>query len=261
MISIARRKKSGDAAGGTTTPTSASSNPGDTSVAAAPGMVVAAAGDVYVTGIDSQNVFRITSGGVITQIMDATGDGVGNALDGPGCITVGATGNIYVAAFDNDPGDGVNNSKAFEITPGGVITEIMDSSGDGINAFNGPFDDCIEADTTTVYVTGTLSHNVFRIDLSPPCDIDTDCNDNVGCTQDTCPAGNCVFTPIDGNCPDNFMFCDGDEFCHPVNDCISTGDPSEWTSWQLPPEPFTLRTLTPPKLPSTATPLPSMETI
>ena len=46
-------------------------------------MAVDGNGNVYVAGYISDNAFKITPGGVITQIIDSTGDGVGNTLDSP----------------------------------------------------------------------------------------------------------------------------------------------------------------------------------
>jgi hypothetical protein len=53
------------------------------------------------------------------------------------------------------------------------------------------------------------------------------CDNGVGCTDDSCDEVNdqCVNTANDANCPDDGQFCNGDEFCDPVNDCSSTGDP------------------------------------
>ena len=83
-------------------------------------------GNVYVVG--GSSVFKITPGGVITQIIDANGDGAGNELYSPSGVAVDGSGNVYVtgrslfaSASDN----------AFKITPGGVITEIIDPTGDG----------------------------------------------------------------------------------------------------------------------------------
>ncbi len=45
----------------------------------------------------------------ITEIIDATGDGAGNVLNGPRLIAVDAAGNAYVTGFDSD--------NAFKITP------------------------------------------------------------------------------------------------------------------------------------------------
>jgi hypothetical protein len=58
---------------------------------------------------------------VITEIIDSTGDGGGNALNEPGAVAVDSSGNVYVAA---------NSDNVFKITPGGAITEIIDATGD-----------------------------------------------------------------------------------------------------------------------------------
>ena len=42
--------------------------------------------NVYVAGLGSDNVFRITPGGTITQIIDAAGDPQGNGLNFPGAL-------------------------------------------------------------------------------------------------------------------------------------------------------------------------------
>ncbi|MBW1810836.1 MAG: hypothetical protein JRJ87_21775, partial [Deltaproteobacteria bacterium] len=56
---------------------------------------------------------------------------------------------------------------------------------------------------------------------------DGDCDDGVGCTDDSCNSGpgTCIYTPNNGNCPDDGDFCTGTEYCDAVNDCDSTGDP------------------------------------
>jgi len=59
-----------------------------------------------------------------TQILDSTGDGVGNALDLPGGIATDELGNVYVTGLASD--------NAFQVTPGGTITEIVDFTGDGM---------------------------------------------------------------------------------------------------------------------------------
>jgi cysteine-rich repeat protein len=54
-----------------------------------------------------------------------------------------------------------------------------------------------------------------------------DCDDGVGCTDDSCDEANdqCVNDANDLNCPDDGVFCNGVEFCDAVADCSSTGDP------------------------------------
>jgi len=54
-----------------------------------------------------------------------------------------------------------------------------------------------------------------------------DCNDEVGCTDDSCneSTDQCDNIPNDGLCPDDGLFCTGAEFCDAVLDCQSAGDP------------------------------------
>ncbi len=59
----------------------------------------------------------------ITEIIDSTGDGTGNALNSPHGVAVDGSGNVYVAGYGSD--------NVFKVAPGGAITEIIDSTGDG----------------------------------------------------------------------------------------------------------------------------------
>ena len=74
------------------------------------GVAVGPDGSVFVTGLYSDNVFRIAPSGRVTSLMDATGDGAGNPLDRPRSIGVDALGNVYVS------GSGAE-SNAFRISP------------------------------------------------------------------------------------------------------------------------------------------------
>jgi hypothetical protein len=62
----------------------------------------------------------------------------------------------------------------------------------------------------------------------PPlgCTVDTDCDDGVGCTDDSCDVatGNCVYTPDDALCDDG-QFCNGAESCDTMLDCQAGSDP------------------------------------
>ena len=73
------------------------------------GIMVDAAGNIYVSGASSHNVFKITLAGVVAGSVDRNGDGDGNGLGGPQCIALDGAGNVYVAGFFS--------SNAFKITP------------------------------------------------------------------------------------------------------------------------------------------------
>ena len=124
-------------------------NPLDGSISIA----VDGAGNVYVTGYDSDNAFRITPAGTITKIVDASGDGTGNTLDGSHGVAVDGAGNVYVTGSDN----------VFQITPAGKITEIIDASGDGAGkTLDRPHGTAVDG-AGNVYVTGVDSDNAFCI--------------------------------------------------------------------------------------------------
>jgi len=64
------------------------------------GNVYYAAGGMYYAAGSMSKVFKITSEGVITEIIDASGDGAGNSFSFPLGVAVGDSGDVYaVAAF------------------------------------------------------------------------------------------------------------------------------------------------------------------
>ena len=80
------------------------------------------------------------------EIIDSTGDGAGNGLDAPYGTTVDSSGNVYV------PGSVSDN--AFKITPDGIITEIIDSAGDGTNGLDIPSSIAVDS-------SGRLCHRIW----------------------------------------------------------------------------------------------------
>ncbi len=54
-----------------------------------------------------------------------------------------------------------------------------------------------------------------------------DCNDGIGCTNDSCNEGTdtCSNIPNDAYCTDDGQYCNGTEYCDLINDCVSEGDP------------------------------------
>ena len=101
----------------------------------------------------SNKVFKITPGGMITEIIDFTGDGAGNKFASPFGVATDVSGNVFV------PGSRTHN--AFKITPGGTITQIIDRAGDGAgNTLSDPRRVATDV-SGNVFVTG--GNNVFKI--------------------------------------------------------------------------------------------------
>jgi hypothetical protein len=105
--------------------------------------------------------------------------------------------------------------------------------GDGVGCTD---DSCDEAADACVNAPndGSCDDGLF-CNGAETCDALLDCqpgtppvvDDGVGCTDDSCDEVNDVVVnePNDANCPDDGLFCNGTEFCDPVADCSSTGDP------------------------------------
>ena len=114
------------------------------------------AGNVYVIGQLSDNVFKVAPDGTIIEIIDSTGDGLGNSLDDAFRIAVDLNGNVFVASRSTD--------QIFKITSMGVISVILDSTGDGMG--NTALD--IEGMTTdsvgNLYAAARTTDNVFKIE-------------------------------------------------------------------------------------------------
>jgi len=100
---------------------------------------------------NQDHVFRVTPQGVITKIIDATGDGLGNVLEAPLGLVVGPGDILYVTGFGSD--------NAFSVTPGDVITEIYATS------LPNRYPVSVAVDSqSNVYVAETAGYRVTRID-------------------------------------------------------------------------------------------------
>jgi hypothetical protein len=90
----------------------------------------------------------------ITEIIGANY----GRLDYPQGVAADSAGNVYVA--------GAYSDNVFKITPGGTITPIIDSTGDGTNRLNYPSAVAFDS-ADNVYVAGADSNNVFKIAVAP----------------------------------------------------------------------------------------------
>jgi len=115
-------------------------------------------GNLFVVGAQSDNVFRVSPDGGITQMIDGSGDGQGHELKDPREITVDAVGNLYVA--------GETSSNVFRVTPAGEITLVLDTMGDGTEKLGHRVvrpTHLVAGPDRSVYVSSQNSHNVYRI--------------------------------------------------------------------------------------------------
>ncbi|MHC5110208.1 MAG: hypothetical protein ACYTHJ_10060 [Planctomycetota bacterium] len=80
-----------------------------------------------------------------------------------------------------------------------------------------------DGEVAGVIITGTLGPPAIINVIE--CQVDGECDDGVGCTDDSCVDNACVNTPNDSFCADDGEFCNGSEFCDVLADCTSNGDP------------------------------------
>jgi len=133
------------------------------------GVEVDDASNVFVsesgTSPNPGQVIRIAAPGYLTNttILDGSGAGLGQELDGPRALDVDASGNVYVA------GNRSNNAFRVDLMPDGTVagvTEIIDSTGDGSASLTATNGIAVSA-TGKVYVAGFGSFgdldNAFEI--------------------------------------------------------------------------------------------------
>lgn len=102
-----------------------------------------------------------------TEIIDITGDGMGNSLESPRTLAVDLGGTAFV------PGASTDN--AFKVTSGGTITEIIDGAGDGGGNTLNEARAVAVIDRGFAYVAGRQSDNAFRIVVDKGPMVWTDC--------------------------------------------------------------------------------------
>ena len=161
---------------------------------------------------------------------DATGSAIGSTVDANGLYTAGdETGTEVVRVTDENNGDACAASPVVVRRP--VPPPPPPPSG---CTTNDDCDDGVFCNGAESCVGGTCGSG------TPPCDPelcneetdtcidcleDADCDDGVDCTDDSCVDETCVNMPNDESCPDDGLYCNGEEFCDEAEGCSSTGNP------------------------------------
>lgn len=135
------------------------------------GVAVDASGNLYVSDTYNSRILKITQAGVITTLA---GSGVSNYNDGQGTaasfnwpkgLAVDASGNVFVADY--------NNHRIRKITPSGLVTTVAGKGYGGtfvdgdtsVARFNFPTDVVVDA-SGNLYVTDELNDRVRKITLA-----------------------------------------------------------------------------------------------
>ena len=87
-------------------------------------------GTTYVGGIGYGTVFRITPAGVLTTLVEFTGtEGPNLGSTGSAAMVLGSDGNFFYGTTDFGGAD--NEGSVFKMTPEGVLTTLVEFSGNG----------------------------------------------------------------------------------------------------------------------------------
>ncbi|GJM23779.1 MAG: hypothetical protein DHS20C16_01940 [Phycisphaerae bacterium] len=124
--------------------------------------------------------------------------------------------------------DGDETCDAFGICVSGTAVNCDDSVGCTNDSCNEGTDSCDNIVNDGNCDDGLYCDGAETCDALLDCQAGTpvDCDDGVGCTDDSCNEGSdsCDNIANDGNC-DNGQFCDGAETCDAVQDCQGGSDP------------------------------------
>ncbi|MGB2986799.1 MAG: hypothetical protein WBE26_13080 [Phycisphaerae bacterium] len=166
------------------------------------------------------------------------GDPTDTGCDNPDTCDASAEcqDNLEPNGTDCDDEDACNIDEACQdgsCTGGGP--QDCSEAGDQCNTAScDPLGDEGNCDTWTPVLDGTECDDELYCNVNEACwsgicsgGEDRNCDDSVGCTDDSCNEGtdSCDNVANDTLCPDDDLFCNGNEYCHPENDCDHTGNP------------------------------------
>ena len=110
---------------------------------------------VYVAGRGSNNVFQVSSGGVITEITGRMSDDDALVIDSPTHLAIGASNILYVTAREDD---------VYQIGLGEPVERIID--GDGLRGSISIASDLAVDANDNLYLPGGGSDNAVQF-LAP----------------------------------------------------------------------------------------------
>ncbi len=123
-------------------------------------IATAPSGDVWTAAWISNNVFRVSPTGFVTEVLDVLGTGtsLGNPqeLGQPTDLVVDAQGNVFVSGF--------GKANVFRITPTGDTSIVLDATGDGVSPLSSPRRLAVDG-AGNLYVSASApgSGSVFRV--------------------------------------------------------------------------------------------------
>ncbi len=122
------------------------------------GVAVDNAGNVFVVGGSSENLFKITPAGVVTEFVEFPG------FANPASIRIDGTGNLFVLSW--------SRSEVFKVTPAGDVSIVLTEIGDGVNPYDGGEAIAVGGDGVA-YASGSgcctnVFANVFRLPPGGP---------------------------------------------------------------------------------------------
>lgn len=121
--------------------------------------MVGPAGDVYAGGRTSDNVFHVSPTGVVTELLDPSGNGSGHPCDFPMRMALDPKGNLYVACHESH--------NVLQVSATGAVSEVVGPRGDGAASPLGA-PQGIAFSNGHLYVSGYTSNNAFRVEIPQP---------------------------------------------------------------------------------------------